>query len=140
MAILLKWFVASPHSCLPSTLSTSTQASICLRGPSMPSIGLGAYNSSDSSSAAYSLPSDVQHSLSNTWRVSSTELTTPPQRQSGCSLQHELWQGRLCGSPGYGFGLSKTKAVQNDCVMCHCRNLYRFANDMSKECLGVGCI
>ena len=28
----------------------------------------------------YSLPSDDQHSPTNMWRVSSTELTTPPQR------------------------------------------------------------
>ncbi len=28
----------------------------------------------------YSLPSDAQHSPTNMWRVSSTELTTPPQR------------------------------------------------------------
>ncbi len=31
----------------------------------------------------YSLPSDDQHSPTNMWRVSSTELTTPPQRHGG---------------------------------------------------------
>ena len=28
----------------------------------------------------YSLPSDTEHSPTDVWRVSSTELTTPPQR------------------------------------------------------------
>ena len=31
----------------------------------------------------YSLPSDDQHSPTDMWRVSSTELTTPPQRFGG---------------------------------------------------------
>ena len=120
MAMLLKWSVASPHSCLPRTLSTSTQASICLPDLSMASTGV-------SWTATTAAQQHLQ--LAQWWSAQSNKHVAGQH----CWFDHTTIAPRLLfpsawalvrACPEYRFGMSKMKAVQNGYFMCHCTKLY----------------